>query len=161
MGKNLMRRWLAPLVIAAVAPGLAVGSAALGQTKSQTSVPPVRSFDKLSIGNQTVAASLYQAQSAGTPSTRPLTLDQLAAKKRAGQEWGQIFRELKAKGLVHEKSLGQVVTRYGQFNGPELVPSANGNGNGGANGSRNGKVNTVGVGLRSSADGETPGHGGR
>jgi hypothetical protein len=52
---------------------------------------------------------------------------------------------------VHEKSLGQVVTRYGQFNGPELVRSANGNG----------KVNAVGVGLRSSADGETQGDGGR
>jgi hypothetical protein len=110
-----MRRWLRALVIGTVAPGLAVGAGALAQTKSVASAP---AFDKLSLGNQKVAASLYQAQTAGTSPTgspvRPLTLQQIAAKRLSGQSWGQIFREMKAQGLVQEKSLSQVVSRYGQ-----------------------------------------------
>jgi hypothetical protein len=80
-----------------------------------TSAP---AFDKLSLGNKKVAASLYQAQTAGTSPTgspiRPLTLQQIASKRLSGQSWGQIFREMKTQGLVQEKSLSQVVSRYGQ-----------------------------------------------
>jgi len=108
-----MRRWLSGLVIGTVAPVLAVGAGAIAQTKSVTSAP---AFDKLSLGNQKVAASLHQAQTAGTSSTgsptRPLTLQQLAVKRLSGQSWGQIFREMKAQGLVQDKSLSQVVSRY-------------------------------------------------
>jgi hypothetical protein len=85
-------------------------------------------FDKLSLGNQKVAFALYQAQSFGvaatiangsTPASKPLTLEQIAAKRRSGQAWGPIFREMKALGLVHEKTLGQVVARYHQtFDAP-------------------------------------------
>jgi hypothetical protein len=110
-----MRRWLSALVIGTVAPSLAVGAGAVAQTKSVTSAP---AFDKLSLGNQKVAASLYQAQTAGTSPAgspiRPLSLQQIAAKRLSGQSWGQIFREMKAQGLVQEKSLSQVVSRYGQ-----------------------------------------------
>ena len=108
-----MHRWLSGLVIGIVASILAVGAGAIAQTKSVTSAP---AFDRLSLGNQKVAASLYQAQTAGTSSTssptRPLTLQQLAVKRLSGQSWGQIFREMKAQGLVHAKSLSQVVSRY-------------------------------------------------
>ena len=108
-----MRRWLSGLVIGTVAPVLAVGAGAIAQTKSVTSAP---AFDKLSLGNQKVAASLHQAQTAGTSSTgsptRPLTLQQLAVKRLSGQSWGQIFREMKAQGLVQDKSLSQVVSKY-------------------------------------------------
>ncbi|MGH7305355.1 MAG: hypothetical protein ACRELZ_18890 [Candidatus Rokuibacteriota bacterium] len=102
-----------------------VTAGALAQTKPKASVAtsPSGAFDKLSLGNQKVAAALYQAQSFGvaatvangsTPAARPLTLEQIAAKRRSGQAWGPIFREMKALGLVHEKSLGQVVARYQQ-----------------------------------------------
>jgi len=108
-----MRRWLSGLVIGTVAPVLAVGAGAIAQTKSVTSAP---AFDKLSLGNQKVAASLYQAQTAGTSSTgsstRLLTLQQIAVKRLSGLSWGQIFREMKAQGLVQDKSLSQVVSRY-------------------------------------------------
>ena len=108
-----MRRWLTGFVIGTVAPVLAVGAGAVAQTKSVTSAP---AFDKLSLGNQKVAASLYQAQTAGTSSTgspnRPLTLQQIAVKRLSGQSWGQIFRDMKAQGLVQAKSLSQVVSRY-------------------------------------------------
>ncbi len=122
-----MRRWLSALVIGTVAPGLAVGAGAIAQTKSVASAP---AFDKLSLGNQKVAASLFQAQTAGTSPTgsptRPLTLQQIAAKRLSGQSWGQIFREMKAQGLVQEKSLSQVVSRYGQVADSEHGVTATG-----------------------------------
>jgi hypothetical protein len=122
-----MRRWLSALVIGTVAQSLALGSGAVAQTKSMTSAP---AFDKLSLGNQKVAASLLQAQTPGTSPTgspiRPLTLQQIASKRLSGQSWGQIFREMKAQGLVHEKSLSQVVSRYGQVTDSELRTTATG-----------------------------------
>src|SRR5262245_32987066 len=122
-----MRRWLNALLIGTVAPTLAVGAGASAKTKSVTSTP---AFDKLSLGNQTVAASLSQAETAGTSPTgspiRPLTLQQIAAKRLSGQSWGQIFREMKAQGLVQEKSLSQVVSRYGQVGDSDLRTTATG-----------------------------------
>src|SRR5215510_13008428 len=122
-----MRRWLSALVIGTVAPSLALGSGAVAQTKSITSTP---AFDKLSLGNQKVAASLHQAQTPGTSPTGSaiglLTLQQIASKRLSGQSWGQIFREMKAQGLVQEKSLGQVVSRYGQVADSEQGASASG-----------------------------------
>lgn len=126
---TVMRRWLSALVIGTVGPSLALGSGAVAQTKSVTSAP---AFDKLSLGNQKVAASLYQAQTPGTlptgPPIRPLTLQQIAAKRLSGQSWGQIFREMKAQGLVQEKSLSQVVSRYGQVTDSERRTTATGAG---------------------------------
>jgi hypothetical protein len=114
----------------AVALTIVATAGAHAQTKPKTSVAPAKSgaFDKLSLGNQKVAFALYQAQNFGvaatianasTPVLKPLTLEQIAAKRRSGQEWGPIFREMKALGLVHEKSLGQVVAKYHQtFDAP-------------------------------------------
>ena len=96
------------------------GAAAQTKPRAPVASTPSGAYDKLSLGNQKVASALYQAQSAPastkrtTQAARPLTLEEIAAKRRSGQEWGQIFRELKAQGLVQEKSLGQVVARYQQ-----------------------------------------------
>ena len=135
-----MRPWLVAFAIGTVAPGLAVGSAVLAQTNSKTFGAPTGAFDKLSVGNQKVAASLYEAQNAATFATgtsrptstaRPLTLDEIVARRQTGQGWGQVFRDMKAQGLVQEKSLGQVVTKYGQSTGPGHDESVSGNGKGG------------------------------
>lgn len=144
-----MRRWVTSVVIGTLMAGVALGSAALAQTKSA----PSGAFDKLSLGNQKVAASLYQAQSAETSSTgstlKPLTLNQIAAKRQAGQGWGQIFRDMKAQGLVHEKTLRQVVTRYGQFAGLERTKNAK----------SNSRRNALGAGASGYVDGGSDGNG--
>jgi hypothetical protein len=44
--------------------------------------------------------------------SRTLTLDEIAAQKQNGTAWGQVFGAMKARGLVREKDLGQVVGRY-------------------------------------------------
>ncbi len=84
-------------------------------------------YARLSPGNAKVARALFEAQvtttkpttggttsTTGTTGTAPksLTLDQIAAMKQSGQGWGQIFNTLKAQGLVQDKNLGQVVSRY-------------------------------------------------
>ena len=71
-------------------------------------------YARLSPGNAKVARALFEAQTA-TPQApkapKPLTVDQIAALKQ-GQDWGRVFNAMKAQGLLAEKNLGQVVTRY-------------------------------------------------
>jgi len=122
----------------AVLSALAMVAGAEAQTKPKAPVAasPSSAYDRLSFGNQKVAAALYQAQnpivaSSGhgvAPAARPLTLEELASKRRNGQTWGQIFREMKAQGLVHEKSLGQVVARYQQTS--NAIPGSQGSDSG-------------------------------
>lgn len=74
-------------------------------------------YARLSTGNAKIARALYEAQVSPTPSSptspRTFTIDQIAAMK-AGQGWGQVFQSMKALGLLAEKNLGQVVSRYQQ-----------------------------------------------
>lgn len=78
------------------------------------------SYARLSNGNAKIARALFEAQTTptqtgtatGTSLPRPLTLDQIAARKQSGQGWGQVFQSMKAQGLVQDRTLGQVVSRY-------------------------------------------------
>jgi hypothetical protein len=92
--------------------GFAAGSTALAQTKSTASAT-AGAFDRLSVGNQKVARSLHQAQKAA--SSKPLSLEELAARHLSGQAWSAVFKDLKARGLVKEHSLGKVVSTYGHL----------------------------------------------
>lgn len=89
-------------------------------------------FSALSPGGQKITRALFDAQkqpaadgSAGgtngtgdaaangdgaTPQPAPLSLDDIAQAKSAGAGWGQVFKEMKAEGLVAEKNLGQVIS---------------------------------------------------
>ena len=91
-------------------------------------------YARLSPGNAKVARALFEAQvtnttpaaAAAAPSAgaaKALTVDQIAAMKN-GQGWGQVFQSMKALGLVAEKNLGQVVTRYQQRSSGTVVKTA-------------------------------------
>jgi hypothetical protein len=73
-------------------------------------------YAKLSPGHAKIARALYEAQPTAptSGSARPLTLDEIAAMKRSGQGWTKIFESMKARGLVRDKTLGQVVSRHQQ-----------------------------------------------
>lgn len=124
-----MFRWLVAGFIALVALASVWGSAVLAQTTAptaQTSSTP-GAFDSLSPGNQKIARALYDAQttgSGGTTTTQPLTLDEIAAKKQSGQGWGNVFKDLKAQGLVQEKNLGQVVSRQHRAGNGHVVTAS-------------------------------------
>jgi hypothetical protein len=111
------------LLLASVVGAFAVFAAesiAVAQTKSTVSAA-AGAFDRLSVGNQKVARSLQQAQKVPSGATgpaspvKPLTLDELAARHLGGQPWSGVFKDLKARGLVKENSLGQVVSTYGHL----------------------------------------------
>jgi len=101
-----MLRWLVASVAALLVLSGAWGSAVFAQAPSRTPSPS-GAYASLSPGNQKIARALFEAQT-----TKPLTLDQIAAKKQSGQGWGKVFQDMKAQGLVQEKNLGQVVSRY-------------------------------------------------
>ena len=103
------------------------------------SLAPEGAYSRLSAGNQKVALALFDAQQAylmpvgnggstgGGPSSngatapatnaaaqsaKPMTLDQIAAQKQGGHAWAEIFQTMRDQGLVQEKNLGQVVSKY-------------------------------------------------
>lgn len=107
-----MTRWIRPSVIGIT---MLFGL-------SLTAVPaPAQSgaFDKLTPGNQKIARALFEAQKPGTP--RPLSLDDIATRKlKGGKGWNDIFKDMRSRGPMEERSLGQVVSNYEkQHPGPE------------------------------------------
>ena len=101
-------------VVLAVVVALGVAVGAWAQTTS------TGAFASLSPGEQKIARALFEAQSTSGGAT-PLTLDQIAAKKKEGHTgWGQVFKQMKEQGLVKDKNLGQVVSSY-EHHHPELA----------------------------------------
>jgi len=104
---------------------LTAGSGALAQSPTPsgtTTTPPAPSpYESLSPGNQKIVRALFEAQTTATTPTgttgtstapKTLTLDEIAAMKQSGQGWGNVFKDMKAQGLVQDKNLGQVVSGY-------------------------------------------------
>jgi hypothetical protein len=92
----------------ALAAGLMLmASAALAETKSSGT----STFNSLSPGNQNIARALFYAQHPAPNGPQPLSMNQIAALK--GEEgWGDVFKQMKAEGLVNEKNLGVVISSY-------------------------------------------------
>lgn len=88
---------------------------------------PGGAFDRLAPGEQKIARSLYDAQRRDLAPGRRLTLDQIAATKRA-DGWGNVFKDMKAQGLVTQKNMGQVISHANGRPGPAaggIVTGAN------------------------------------
>lgn len=112
--------------------------AVMGTSPALAETPPAEgAYEQLTPGHQKMARALYDAQvakpstapappAAKTPTTgpRPLTLDQIAAMKQSGQGWAEVFRALKAQGLVQEKNLGQVVIRANRAEAGPVVTTS-------------------------------------
>jgi len=69
-------------------------------------------FAALAEDDQRVARALYEAQQAS--GVRPWTLDEIATRRRSASSWQDVFAAMRATGLVREKSLKQVLRRYGR-----------------------------------------------
>ena len=69
-------------------------------------------FETLSPGDQKMARALYEAQKSVKAPRRPLTLDQIGARRQSGQGWGEVFNTMKSQRLVQTKNLGQVVADH-------------------------------------------------
>ena len=93
---------------------LLFGSAAPASAQQPATVDGA--YARLSPGNAKVARALFEDQVTNSApvavkTPRALTVDQIAAMKQ-GQDWGRVFSAMKAQGLLTDKNLGQVVTRY-------------------------------------------------
>lgn len=92
--------------------GMTSTTSANTTTSSTTSTANAGTFDRLSPGDQKIARALFDAQVGGaTPGTTKLSLDDIAALKGSGKGWGVVFQDMKARGLVQARNLGQVVSQ--------------------------------------------------
>jgi hypothetical protein len=64
--------------------------------------------------DQKIAQALFDAQTKSTASNapKPLTLDEIVAMKRGHEGWGEVFKDMKSKGLLTQKNLGEVVKDF-------------------------------------------------
>jgi hypothetical protein len=99
-------------LVLAVAVAVSVAASAWAQTAG------AGAFDKLSPGDQKIARALFEAQKTNG-GTAPLTRDQIAARKQH-TGWGEVFKQMKAQGLVTDKNLGQAVSNF-EHHHPELA----------------------------------------
>lgn len=95
---------------------------AFAQT-STTTTSTTGAFAKLSPANQEIAQAIFKDQ-VTTSTTKPLTLDQIAALHRSGEGWGEIFNQLKAEGRVTAKNLGQLVSEAEKAKNAERAAKA-------------------------------------
>lgn len=93
---------------------------AMSASPTSAQAPPEGgAYERMTPGNQKVARALFDAQAvlpaaptAAARSSRPLSLDQIAAQRQARRGWGSVFELMRSQGLVRETSLGHVVDRY-------------------------------------------------
>jgi len=115
-----MRRWMT-----ATAVGILLSCAMLVAAPCLWAQAPGGPFDRLSPGNQKAARALFEAQRSSPPAgTRPLTLDEIAARKHSGEGWSRVFDGMKSRGLVDARNLGQVVRSFDERHQSAAVESA-------------------------------------
>jgi hypothetical protein len=90
---------------------LAITTALLVATASwaQQSTPSPNgagSFQNLAPGEQKIGRALFLAQQPTATGPAPLSLNQIAALKEH-DGWGNVFKQMQAKGLIHSKNLGR------------------------------------------------------
>lgn len=80
-------------------------------------------FDLMSPGNQKGARALYEAQKPDLPpGKKPLTLDEIAARKQGGAGWVRVFQSMKSHGLIDAANFGQVVDSYDRRGQRAVLP---------------------------------------
>ena len=92
---------------------LVVGAALLSNAAAVPAPAPGSdgAYERLSPANQKIARALHEGQAA-RPGVRVLTIDEIAARRESGRNWGAVFKGMKTAGLVDEPSLADVVRRY-------------------------------------------------
>jgi len=70
-------------------------------------------YDALAPGHRKIAQALFLAQTTRADDVvATLTLDEIAARRMRGQDWGRIFKDMKAQGLITDRNLARSVMRY-------------------------------------------------
>ena len=85
------------------------GAAALLLATFATAPSGPGAFESLSVAHQKTARTLYEAQRWNPSARLKLTLEQIAARRQSGLGWGEIFNIMKARGLVKEQRIGDLL----------------------------------------------------
>ncbi len=101
--------------------GMAAALILAGKASAQTTLPishdagttTASLYDRLSPGNQKIAAALFEAQQDGGAAAA-WSIDDIALAKKKETGWGNVFRRMKEDGLVPEKNLGQIISGRGK-----------------------------------------------
>ncbi len=105
------------LVTISVMASLMLSPAVLAQSATDTTTDTettttANSFDELAAGNKMIARSLMDAQTLPADgTTQPWSLEDIATM-RSETGWGNVFKQMKAEGLIEAKNLGQVVSSH-------------------------------------------------
>lgn len=113
-----------------VAATLLLFGAVLGGSTAAAESSPDGAFAALSPGNQKVAQALHDAQipppvpapnvrAGSRPAARTMTLDDIAAKRRACGDWTCVLRSMRARKLIEAKTINEVLARQ-----PRPIPLA-------------------------------------
>ena len=97
---------------------------AVGTSPAMAQTPVEGAYERMDQGHQKIARALFEAQvpntipggtsraRRGTSPVNPLTLDEISALKENGRAWGFVFQTMRARGLVNDDNLGQVMAKY-------------------------------------------------
>lgn len=105
-----------------VAATLLLFGAVLGGSPAAAETSPDGAFAALSPGNQKVAQALHDAQvpppvpiphtrAGSRTAARTMTLDDIAAKRQACGDWTCVLRSMRARDLIQEKTINEVLAR--------------------------------------------------
>ena len=110
---------------AAAQPGISAGLEAfisylLAARAMEQQASSTGAYARLSPDDRRVAQALFEAQAAAfRPTTAPrLSLEQIAARRHKGEPWAEVFKAMKADGVVTDASLGQTLSRFDDAHRP-------------------------------------------
>lgn len=80
--------------------------------EAEIAPPPPKGFARLPPSGQMIAQALFDAQrfSAGRTPAEKWPLDRIAAERQSGLGWGQVFRVMKAEGLIDARNLNEAIS---------------------------------------------------
>lgn len=80
--------------------------------EAEIAPPPSKGFARLPPSGQMIAQALFDAQkfSAGRTPADSWPLDRIAAERQSGLGWGQVFRVMKAEGLIDARNLNEAIS---------------------------------------------------
>jgi len=125
---SLQRKLAAPVICLMIAMAGVVwanehGGGVMGAQQERSVAAPARAAnpaDALSPGNRLIAEALFAAQQTAGAAW---PLQRIAASRLDGQNWGDVFQQMKTENLLQAETLGQVVTWY-QYNYVKPEPNS-------------------------------------
>ena len=115
-----LNRWAAVAVLGVAFAAIPVATESRADERSggsfTASIPPAGqefedgAFELLSAGNRKIALALFDAQGGSIGSDVAWTLDEIAAAKKSGTAWSELFDRMRAEGLIDEPNLGAVIS---------------------------------------------------